>query len=480
MVHYIDKISSIKENITDDQLLNMDMCKLHNTKKDSYYVHTYDPTNLIKRFQSENNIDTNAIQHIDMEVTNNCCNVISIFLSDCDKHPDKLYSINRTIINVKKKLKDWIVRIYVISSVYNCIKKSKNQKILKKIENSKNVEIYLCDCCVNDKFPVERIKTVRLLPMFDPEVNICVIREENGIVTNLDCHNISIFAKSDKLFYLPKIAKNLDNIKKGHIDQTYTVCMKTYKTIFRHDFFSHNKNVYNILAGAFSTKIKFKRSYYLENVKYLSQKMNILLESKEAMMSLLKNFSHIVTGLSSVTRYANNQLTTMLNNGFDEILLLDILKDVISTQLTDSIETINKLKNIFFSDNVATYQYEYNIKKTIGTFLSDVHSDLIEKNIITGKLNLPNHIKNPIRNPKLILWYIDSLLLRNIISKHVFNINVLINSYVLKINFDLFDLIDTSYSIDYDKLYDSLSGGDCKSIYFSLNSFYNNHYAITS
>ena len=41
--------------------------------------------------------------------------------------------------------------------------------------------------------------------MIDPDVNLSIIREADGIVSNLDCHNISLYENDNNLlFYIER------------------------------------------------------------------------------------------------------------------------------------------------------------------------------------------------------------------------------------------------------------------------------------
>ena len=81
----------------------------------------------------------------------NCCNCIAISLywtSDdlLGLLRKYLYTIQRTIKNVKRCLPDWIVRLYIDSSVYQYLKTNKLEEPISKILDyffvAENTEVY--------------------------------------------------------------------------------------------------------------------------------------------------------------------------------------------------------------------------------------------------------------------------------------------------------------------------------------------------
>jgi hypothetical protein len=75
--------------------------------------------------------------------------------------------------------------------------------------------------------------------MIDPTVNLYVIREADGFVSNLDCHNIKVFANNNKLFYIsPFMSDGSRILDNGKIkDDSYAPYLNLYRIIFENGFF---------------------------------------------------------------------------------------------------------------------------------------------------------------------------------------------------------------------------------------------------
>ena len=333
-------------------------CLLINTRKVRYYIHTYDPRPMLERLRVELREEISAFGDIldkfVAEPRERCCNVVSItlYFKDCKNKEvltKYLYSIKRTIKNVHINLPDWIVRLYLDTSVFNCINsvngvlnsalcgdESLHQiyNIYHEIKNSENVEIYTFQCeSIGTTLPYEKTRTFRYLVLQDPEVNVCAIREADGFVSNTDCHNLQIFSRANRMFYFPLLvntAKIIDNSGKFPIYGSYNIWLKNYKTKMRPDFFSEYLNMYDLLAGMIATRLKLKSDFYFNTMRNLYNEIN--------------NFP--------------NADSLRLILGFDEIFLLEIYKEIISISNKTTIERREQKRNLlFFADNVNTYRY---------------------------------------------------------------------------------------------------------------------------
>jgi hypothetical protein len=355
-------------------------CKLINNKcSESYYCHTYDPSSYVKILCEEPfNLNPDVISRFDCCKKEKCCNVVSISLylkEDCNiktnidtinnKYLIKtLPNIYTTILNVKLNLPKWIVRLYLDKSVYNCIEnlckitKDKNKcdeickikEIYENILKSDNVEIYTYLC---EDINIDKTRTYRFLTMIDPDVNLYVIREADGIVSNLDCHNISVYEHNDKfLFYLPdignvefwKFSRNMQTYQY----QSYSPWLNAYKYLLEHVFFNNNNNIYDLLAGTFSCKLRLNSKKYYNKINELNNKINFILqktddEFKIYINELIKIYGEI--NYPGALRFIGgsenqyeifisrmNQWKDKFNIGFDEIFLLDIFKEIISVE----------------------------------------------------------------------------------------------------------------------------------------------------
>jgi hypothetical protein len=459
-------------------------CKLINTKKHSYYKHIYDPVPIFDKLKTELHLDEDVLSKFDNERRENCCNAISITLysKNCSFYNIIKYlnSINRTVKNVKKKLDDWIVRLYLDQSIYECLKHIEDNKYtdpnelkllmktFNEIINSPNVEIYTyqCDSILDNTISLEKTRTFRYLILSDPEVNLCIIREADGIVSNLDCHNIKIFSKSDKLFYIPSILDNKlipDDLSsvlhylKNKLYYSYQMWLILYKTLFEREYFTNNQNIYDLLAGTFGTKLKLKReSYFFYSNKIYKKIDEFLKLSLEAKYEKYPNivFKYMHMSLHEMFEYnfmslSEKSLTLdiLLNTGFDEILLLDIYKEIISISL--DVETNNQIiniKNLLYADNVLYLNFEYNMS------YSEIVEQLITMKIIKADFNFKDLTADQLSFMDNESEFIDAIILKDIIYNDIFNINIeshnSINSLLL--------LLNTPYDIKYDIIYDTI------------------------
>ena len=282
---------NFKESEQKNPLNNIEKCKLLNNKKKDLYTHTYDPQEILKILKEKLNISDEVLDRFVKEKKEKCCNVIaiSLYFTNCGSSTLEKYlnSIYRSVINVQRNLKDWVVRVYFDKSVYNCIIEETTtreiQETFRQIIESSNVEVYtyICPSFENKMIPIARTRTLRFIPMIDEEVNICVVREADGIVSNLDCHNIKIFSNSDKIFYLPVVVKDYNNLtlEDDILFSSYSLCLQLYKVIFEQDFFISHQNLYDLLAGTFGVKLKIKRDYYELKIIELQRKIKNFLSA---------------------------------------------------------------------------------------------------------------------------------------------------------------------------------------------------------
>jgi hypothetical protein len=198
----------IKENYNHNPLDNTDLCNLITTKKEKFYIHKYRPSILINQLRPF--LPDEYIKYIeevcdlkdDKDDSQLRCNCISISLYN--PNPSKnlslkyLASIRRTILNVASQLDGWIVRIYLDTSMfyyfanYSTIEE---KEILNFIFNAENTEIYtyVCEKLLDNSIDIARTRSFRFLILIDNSVNISIIREADGSVPYLDCHNIRVF-----------------------------------------------------------------------------------------------------------------------------------------------------------------------------------------------------------------------------------------------------------------------------------------------
>jgi hypothetical protein len=481
--HNFFKLRSVDNPIT----LTPNNCKLLNTKKESYYIHKYEPGLYLKNLR-DSGISDDYLSRFDETPRDKCCNVISIVLyapdcSDIGKLSNYLNSINRTVKNSLRNLKDWIVRLYLDESVHQCINNAieylkinlttnptqrntvDNQTCVNYFESiikSPNVEIYTFIC--EDKVVLEKTRTYRYLTLIDPEVNISAIREADGYVNNLECHNLKMFQNSDKLFYVPPlgVGPNLINETQPKIVfNSYSIWLQLYKNILDRGFFSTHQNIYDLLAGFFSFKLKIKPAFYYTTTtrlhrqidefktlspndivnKYAPEDNSYPLSSmpigivQRMTIIMSKNLRELLVG-DGKTQF--NRLVKFFEQGFDEILLLDIFKELISFefsppteetkwQFTLNTSSIDRIKSLFMSyDSITPIIFNSNIRAIPGkaatpeTPLADIIEELKKQSIIPMDDVIPipgGYMMDVDKNA-----FIDGKILKNIIANHPFDI----------------------------------------------------------
>lgn len=142
-------------------------------------------------------------------------------------------------------------------------------------------------------------------------MNVKIIREADGIVTNLDCHNIKIFAQSDYLFYLPKVIDNyyyLDNDTHKELGG-YSSWLKIYTKCLEANYIRNKHQIYDLLAGTFGFRLTLKEKYYKNSVDYIRRSIE---EVDPKCVSIY-----------------TPPIVNVMDTGFDEILLLHLFRDFV-------------------------------------------------------------------------------------------------------------------------------------------------------
>ena len=473
------KLLDKKENVK-NSLRHTETCVLRNNKKEKYYIHTYDPSYLLHKLKTEFQHSDEILYKFDDQRKENCCNVISIslYLKNCNtENIDKyISSIHRTVLNVKHNLKDWLVRVYLDTSVYNClINKGDIQfsQLFLNIVHSENVEIYTIECpsIICDEIPIAKTRTFRFLPLIDEEVNIAIIREADGIVSNLDCHNIKIYSKlQNKLFYLPLYSFN-DNINTYRFT-SYSEWLILYKLAFEQQFFLNNQNLYDLLAGGFGIKLKLKKEYYLFKIKDLIDKIinftseiqNDNIKLKDIINVLSFNENPRVFHYLLIEPYSKT-FNEYLNIGFDEIFLLDVYKEIISFKIEPSI-TIDTFKCDKYSRLIPSKNDIFKIDSIISTGKNkiielDTYNEkeipkILQKECIIRSIKnieFSDRYSNIEFQKKDIACKIDSILYDNIIYDDTFDIKIKNDTKIEPFPKYLLWLINQPYKLEYDSFY---------------------------
>jgi hypothetical protein len=425
---YYDTSKLINNSTKSYSIINDGMqCELISSKKINYYKFSTAKNNtLIKEHIIKNN---NALfaNILDVNDYSNCCYCVVLLLyltKDLCNHTiitQYLSSIVKSIQNVKKYLPDFIVRLYLDKTVYNLMRNCDENNINKKLFNLlfafSNVEIYtfLCDDVPN-KEDLGVSRYYRTLVLKDKSVALSVLRDADGVLSQLDAHNIAKFATSDYLFYLPTVIESISakidiqKIKDFHnksnksvsytyrrvSDIMYSLWLQKY-IIYNiaeddehmdepddmlkfksHKYFKTNKPAYNLLCGAYASKIKFTDNYYNECYREIKQAIDIFLQNQKV--------------------------------GFDEILLLELHKNILSYSHDEIIDNNSEIMNNKFKfidmpivNITANINKLSDLRLDYELFTNESHTVKVENNNIL----ISNNIIYIILNKLYYLMYIN-------------------------------------------------------------------------
>lgn len=421
--------------IVPNSINNKQQCKLVSTKQNDKYTKIYNPMEIfaqLKKYnqilakqdnQLEEQLNNNLKKKFDFNIRNNCCNCISITVYFNVNYNNAKYtaiylrSIKRTIQNVENCLPDWIVRLYFDKTVYdfllyfnaNGYSLAENNicGLLKFIFNSKNTEIYtyLCD---NSEQDLKKTRTYRFLTFMDTEVNISIIREADGIVTNLDCQNIRIFENNQKIFYFPPIKGIKTNLMifQPIIFYSYSKWLRFYKAYIDNNYFSNHQNFYDILAGTLATKLKLNKIYYENTIKDLDNKIKNVCSNEFCSVENKQNPNISYEIINKTIPFFEEKINDkeinifpkinkklydeVMSAGFDEILLLELFKDIICIQIKPIISNDKKPITFEYNEEQKKYIleliYSYHNIKNVKFNVDNINATLdplVQLNIIT-------------------------------------------------------------------------------------------------
>lgn len=312
-------------------------CELINTKKNSFYIHKYNPKPLLKIFEQHKNYFPNMQETFDFTERSNCCNCVAISLyvkgnnsyNNLDKY---LSSIVSSTKNIKKNLPDWLLRLYLDKSVYDNINNLKKmdpeqlngyeigERIIKYFDyliHAYNVEIYTFVCPNINNNNIGRTRIYRFMPLIDKEVNVAAIREADGIISNAECFNLRLFEKSqDKFMYLVYVMNESVFVNDIRPYKSYSVWLTYYKAVFQNDYYSKRQVLYDLLAGTVTLKLKVKPSAYFK--------------ANNDIMEFIKNKDVLWGKNKSKAKYLGISNIHDLSNFVDEMLLMKLFQDYIS------------------------------------------------------------------------------------------------------------------------------------------------------
>lgn len=347
----------------------------------------------------------------DLEKRENCCNCIAITLyaniekltSGTARFPLEGYLIamRRSVKNVAKMLPDWLVRLYIDSSVFNYARNSgsnKEQAIVDYLLSCENVEIHtiLCDSMMSSQ-SIDKTRVYRFLPLYDKTVNIAVIREADGIVTNLDCHNIRVFQKTSKLFYVAQIAPEADYDREMQIWNAYSTWLKYYKFMMNRDYFVRKHDPITLLAGTLAVKLRVKEGVFRRTMKEVSEMIEAqghltpeYIRSEFYNNERETNITRANYKASERIFSSPTELVKTLRIGFDEIFLLHLFRNLTCVDIDSAVKfaddgTTNTVKmNAWVQDADPMYEafFESMFHSTV------LNSMRLRKSVITNRTDL--------------------------------------------------------------------------------------------
>jgi hypothetical protein len=367
----------------------------------------------------------------------NCCNCINIVLystGDLVKLYDYLFHMKLSLINVSHNLDNFIIRFYIDKSVFNVLYNSsiiekdtekyekikdlyiKSWEILKYLITHKQSEIYIyfCDELIKEK-KLGYFRSFRFNSLFEDDVNISVFREADGIVSNIDCHNLRHFSneKTDEIIFFHTFIEGnrygkhykktcecdcgferefethgetiREIVKKCDIhcmDYRYSKWLSIYSQMkYNYDKFSDDYTQYfnptpintenqthyikylkkdfekyrvdyDLLAGCFATKLKLKKEYIEKTI------ANIKLIYKEC--------QNYYNNKKIKNKLLHNEVNILLENGYDEIFLNELF---IFVTRSDDGKALTRQK--FLKEFILKKSFETFFKKKDGLYIYD-------------------------------------------------------------------------------------------------------------
>ena len=440
-------------------------CIVLNNKKKDLYVYKYDISPIIKKINELNkNIVPNnikcALTDPDIVIDKNdvdCCNCINIVLyynkyHDVNGLSTYMSNLKTSLSYIEKYLPTWIMRLYLditlFETIYNFMNSSE-EITRKKGEYYNNILQFLSvhsQCEIHIELSEKTLdlgykalaRNLRLNGLYDDDVNICVSRDADGIITPIDCHNIKIFEKKEELFFsysflnmivlkenpenyevknIVKISKKFDGFENAEvindkidiITGNYSSWLNTYKIIrqilYNDERFKTNISFITILAGIFACKIKFNKKYVADIKKKINDVMNKLYDPD----IMNKLYDPDLTNIYDTdNEFVLNSLY-ILTIGYDEIQLMEMFMPFLLCHI-EAVQTFSyenclhtaqqKKESTFTIDKKIKYLYE-----KIFPVVSHKPNHAVEhkySQIIPSTTHLSDLIKNKTKIKKML------------------------------------------------------------------------------
>jgi hypothetical protein len=478
----------IKPEIINNPLNITEKCYRINSKKEEYYIYKYDPTNIINNiidFKQDNfdkltEYGNNLDEVADLTPKNNCCNCVTFTLySTYDTNKIKelnveilnqlhkiyayLYSLKISVTNIDNKLTEFISRIYIDISVFKFLFEVKklndkytyktdkfnnllktNIEIIEYLFTNKSTEIYTIVCNSYIGVGISKTRTLRLICMTEPDVNIKIFREADGYVTYLDCMNIKNFINANTLMLIYNFRPSFKS-PGNLISSNNLYYLKILKINFDEAYRKSDKVNQNIINVRYSHWLKKEEPEFQgHTVKFWDESDykiyndNFDNNKYEALFDLLSGLTGIAIQVKPEyfnlkLSEINDILTEKTYFSLDERLLYRLFIKLIGVkgikhQLREPEKIILDkplLNNILFVLNNFSYPTEYLGIQTFYKYIEKRDDYLYSKNIVPSTYtdicikNISNNISNI--NSLINKDYIDQLILyyRKIIDNNI-------------------------------------------------------------
>jgi hypothetical protein len=276
-------------------------------------------------------------------------------------------------------------------------------EFVKNIFNSKNVELYIYEC-----FSIEMgyYRSLRFLPLFEDNVNVCIVREADGCVSLADCQNIKIFEKSETAIMI--------------YDYAYTFKLKTYEnpeyiSDTSRNITITNKNINNIIQHIqgksrdiatyihYSQWLSFYESVFLNQDSEFIRNENLKYDEDTEFINIYKDgkysFVDIAAGVFGskikFTEDYKNKILTLISNQINSLQIY-LLKNEKNEELIKLEHEKGKLLNINLS--LLSSKFKLEKEKSVNSNLEEINNKIKENNeqlnIIDTQILKHNKISN--------------------------------------------------------------------------------------
>jgi hypothetical protein len=243
-----------------------------------YYCNNTDNSLIRQNYEDTKNnnlfcLPKNLYSNLTIPDRKDSANVIvySLYWGDdigCEKIEFYLLCILHSIKIINEYMYNFLVRFYICSNLVDEIKNNEKytlmRVILNEIENYNNVELYK----IKTTNPI-LLRVYRLLPMLDPCVNCCILKDADSIITIEEILNINKYVESNFALYinnciLNRIESNKHLFKYNEMYNHYKLPYDVLNPVIN-DITSHtHKQAEIILCGMIGSKVLLKIETFKE------------------------------------------------------------------------------------------------------------------------------------------------------------------------------------------------------------------------